>query len=142
MRLPHIAFLRASQSTLATTLFFFLVADKDQLDVGKITKSLNGPRDGILRGEVPSHGVEGDFHPGICVPAGLFGADRENLPFVVVTAGRAGGMAGKSRSALGAFAQFRGLPAVRGFASAQAHLRGFAFGNSHRSLICFSLQLV
>jgi hypothetical protein len=43
---------------------FFLIPDEDEFDVGKITQGLNGSRDGIVRGEVPSHGVEGDFHPG------------------------------------------------------------------------------
>ncbi len=36
-------------------------------------------------------------------------------------------------SALGAFIQLRGHPAMRGLARAQAHLGGFAFWNSHTS---------
>ena len=115
---------------------FFLVANENQLDIGKITQGLNGARDRILRGKVPSHGVEGDFHPGIKVPAELFGADRKNLPFIVVTASWASDMAWNGHSALRAFAEFRGLPAVGRFAGAQAHLRGFAFGNSHK-IYCF-----
>ena len=36
--------------------------------------------------------------------------------------------------ALRAFVQLRGLPAMGRFAGAQAHLRSFAFGNSHGEL--------
>lgn len=59
------------------------------------------------------------------------GADAQNLPAFVVTARRAGGMRCYRASTLRAFVQLRGLPAMRRFARAQPHLRGFAFRNSH-----------
>jgi hypothetical protein len=43
---------------------FLLVANEDDLHIGKITERLNSSRHGILRGMIPSHCVEGNFHPG------------------------------------------------------------------------------
>src|SRR3954452_22133294 len=59
-------------------------------------------------------------------------ANRQNLPAFVVAARGAGCMRRYRASALGAFVQLRGLPAMRGLARAQPHLRSFAFGNSHK----------
>jgi hypothetical protein len=65
--------------------------------------------------------------------AKLSAADRQDLTTLIVATGGTGGMRGDRASALGAFVQLRGDPAMRGLARAQAHLGGFAFWNSHTS---------
>ncbi len=57
--------------------------------------------------------------------------DRENLPTTVVAAGRAGGMPAHSASTLRTVLELAGVPAVRGLAGTQAHLRSLSLGNSH-----------
>ena len=99
-----------------------LVANKDNFYVGKIPESLNSAGNWVFWGKIPTHGVEGDFHPaGQECLAKLFGADRENLAFVVVAAGRTGSVTGLCGAALRAFAERWSLPAVGCLASAQAH---------------------
>jgi hypothetical protein len=62
---------------------------------------------------------------------GLSGLDCQDLTAFVVAAGGAGLMRGQRAAALAALVHDRCVPAVGGFACAQAHLRGFAFWNSH-----------
>jgi len=57
--------------------------------------------------------------------------DGQHLPATVIAALRAGGVRRDAAAALAAFAQLAGVPAVCGLARAQAHLRGFAFWDSH-----------
>jgi hypothetical protein len=66
------------------------------------------------------------------VRPGLLRFDRQDLPAFIITARWTGRVRGDGASALGAFIKLRRLPAVRGLACAQPHLRSFAFGNSHR----------
>ena len=58
-------------------------------------------------------------------------ADAQDLATLVIAAGRAGGVRGDGAAALRALVQLRRLPAMRSLAGAQAHLRSFAFGDSH-----------
>lgn len=117
---------------------FFFIADKDDLHIGEITERLNSSRNGILRGMIPTHRVEGNFHPGKIRPSELLCADGENLAFVVISAGWAGYMSRDGCAALGALGELRGLPAVCRLACAKAHFRCFAFRNSHN----FTLFLI
>ena len=117
---------------------FCLIANKDDLHIWEITQRLNGTLHGILRGMVPSHGVEGNFHPRKIRPSELFCADGENLAFIVISARWAGYVAWNGCAALRALGQLRGLPAVCCLACAKAHFRCFAFRNSHN----FTLVLV
>src|ERR1700716_1527265 len=59
-------------------------------------------------------------------------ANAQHLPAFVIAAGRASRMRGDGSTALRALVQLRCLPAMRGLARAQAHLRNFSFGNSHK----------
>ena len=59
--------------------------------------------------------------------------DRQHLAALVISAGRTGGVRCDGAAALRAFVELRRLPAVRRLARAQAHLRGFAFRDSHMS---------
>jgi hypothetical protein len=61
----------------------------------------------------------------------LLSANRQNLPPFIIAAGGTGHMGRDRAAALTAFAQLSRMPAVRRFARAQPHLRGFAFWNSH-----------
>lgn len=62
------------------------------------------------------------------------GFDVENLPTFVVAAGWAGCMRPHRRSALRTLGKPGRMPAIGGFAGAQAHLRCFSFRNSHKSV--------
>ena len=66
-------------------------------------------------------------------PLPLTRFDRQDLAALVIAAGRAGGVRSDRAAALRAFIELRRLPAMRCLARAQAHLRGFAFWNSHKS---------
>jgi hypothetical protein len=57
--------------------------------------------------------------------------DGQHLPAAIIPARWAGGVGRDPAPALAAFAQLAGVPAVGGLARAQAHLRGFAFWDSH-----------
>lgn len=57
----------------------------------------------------------------------------QDLPALVVATRRAGRVPAHTSAALRALGKLRGMPAVGGLASAQAHLRGFAFWNSHKN---------
>lgn len=65
-------------------------------------------------------------------PSTLLRFDGQDLPALVITARGAGRMRGDRAPALRAFIELRRLPAVRRLARAQAHLRSFTFGNSHK----------
>ena len=113
-----------------------LVSDKNNRDIGKVAQGLNSANNGILRGKIPPHCIKSNFHSGKKNPAKLFSANRKNLALVIVPTSWAGDVPRLSRAALWAFAQLRCFPAVGGLACAQAHLRCFAFGNSHK-IYCF-----
>ena len=100
---------------------FFLITDKNDLHIWEITQCLHGSRYGILRGLIPTHRVEGNFHPRKIRPSELLCADGKNLAFVVVSAGWAGHMAGNGCPALRTFSELRCLPAVCCPACAKAH---------------------
>jgi hypothetical protein len=57
--------------------------------------------------------------------------DGQHLPAAVIPARGAGGVRRDAAAALGALAQLGGVEAVGRLARAQAHLRGFAFWDSH-----------
>jgi hypothetical protein len=59
--------------------------------------------------------------------------DREDLPALVVAARRTSRMSAHTGAALRALGKLWDMPVIGGLASAQAHLRGFAFRNSHKS---------
>jgi hypothetical protein len=67
------------------------------------------------------------------LPPSLGAFDREHLPPFVITAGRTGGVRLHGAAALRAFVELRRLPAMRRLPRAQAHLRSFAFWDSHTS---------
>src|SRR5450432_3705633 len=66
-------------------------------------------------------------------PRQLAGVDRQYLAAFVISTGRAGGVRWNGAPALRALVELRRLPAMRRFASAQPHLRSFAFWDSHKS---------
>jgi hypothetical protein len=57
----------------------------------------------------------------------------KHLPTLVVAARRAGRVPVHTGTALWALGKLWGMPVTGGLASAQAHLRSFAFRNSHKS---------
>src|SRR6476469_276297 len=59
-------------------------------------------------------------------------ADAQHLAAFVITARSASGVRLDRAPALRAFVEQRGLPAMRSLAGAQAHLRCFTFGDSHK----------
>ena len=63
---------------------------------------------------------------------GLSRVHGKNLASLIVPACRAGGMSVHTGAALGATGKLRRMPVVGSLARAQAHLRGFAFWNSHK----------
>ena len=66
-------------------------------------------------------------------PSTQLRADGQDLAALVIAAGRAGGVRRDGAAALGALVELRRLPAMRGLARAQSHLRSFAFWDSHKS---------
>src|SRR5258705_1360433 len=78
---------------------------------------------------------------------GLSCVHGKNLTSLVVSTRRAGGVTAHTGAALWALRKLRSMPTVGGLTGAQAHLRGFAFWNSHKIriidfLIFQSLQFV
>ena len=65
-------------------------------------------------------------------PSHILCADAQHLPAFIIAARRTSCVRCDGAPALGTFIELRGLPAVRRFARAQAHLRSFTFGNSHK----------
>jgi hypothetical protein len=63
--------------------------------------------------------------------------DGKNLTALVVSARRACRVGTDAAAALSALAQLRRVPAVRGLARPQTHLRCFSFWNSHKLLSFF-----
>src|SRR5258705_6447021 len=63
---------------------------------------------------------------------GLSCVHGKNLTSLVVSTRRAGGVTAHTGAALRALRKLRSMPAVGGLTGAQAHLRGFAFWNSHK----------
>lgn len=61
--------------------------------------------------------------------------DIENLTAPIGAAGGAGGVGVERSATLGAFAEFRRMPAVGSLAGAKAHLGCFAFRDSHRTVV-------
>ena len=62
---------------------------------------------------------------------------RQNLATLVITTRRTGGVPTYTGAALRALGKLWSMPAVRRLAGAQAHLRGFAFWNSHKIRLLF-----
>src|SRR2546423_2245009 len=60
-------------------------------------------------------------------------SDRQYLPAFIISAGGTSDVRWDGAAALRAFVEVRRLPAMRSLARAQAHLRSFAFWNSHKS---------
>lgn len=69
----------------------------------------------------------------------------EDLAALVIATRRASRVSTHTGAALRALGQLRGVPVVGGLACAQAHLRSFAFRNSHKiriSSLFFGLQSI
>ena len=91
--------------------------------------------DSIAGSIIAPHGVKGDLHEGLSCVHG------KDLASLIISACRAGGMSAHTGSALRATGKFRGMPVVGSLAGAQAHLRGFAFWNSHKKVQLLSFLI-
>ena len=100
----------------------------------KTKKSECGSGLGAARRAGPDHSGSEDRGTDASPRLGrLAGVDRQDLPALVIPAGRASRVRSDGAAALRAFIELRRLPAMRSLARAQPHLRGFAFWDSHKS---------
>jgi hypothetical protein len=118
----------AAAVLLKLFLYGRLVARQKELpDFGILLQRHHRSGDGISRGIIAAHSVEGDPH------GGLSSVYSKNLASFVVSTRRTGGVSAHTGAALRALGKLRSMPAVGRLAGAQAHLRGLAFWNSHKN---------
>ena len=108
----------------------FIPDQEESFQMRKLAESKDGTRHAGLWRVVAAHCIERNLHRRRA--AGLSRPDGKNLAPFVVAAGRTGGVRRQFCPALGAGAEFAGMPAVGCLAGAQAHFGYFAFRDGHK----------